>query len=68
MRIYIYTMIIDNEYDYENEGTTTDNLEIAYDWLRAGCKEIAILDACSYEYLGYMDYEDLPEFKESIEG
>lgn len=67
MRIYLYTMIINDGYDYFNEGTTTDNLETVYDWLRAGCKEVAILDALSYEYLGYMDYEDLPEFKESLE-
>lgn len=52
-------MIINNTYDYDDEGTTTDDIETAYNWLRAGCEEIAILDGLSLEYLGYMDYEDL---------
>ena len=52
-------MVINDEYDYENEAITTDNKEVAKMWLQAGVKEIAILDALSYEYLGYMDESDL---------
>lgn len=59
MRSELYTMVINDEYDYENEALTTDNKEIAKMWLNAGVKEIAILDALSYEYLGYMDESDL---------
>lgn len=55
----IYSMIINNTYDYDNEGTTTDDIEVVYDWLRAGCEQVAILDGCSLAYLGYMDYGDL---------
>ena len=59
MRSELYTMVINDEYDYENEAITTDNKEVAKMWLQAGVKEIAILDALSYEYLGYMDESDL---------
>lgn len=61
MRKLIYTMCFGNEYDYERAACTTDNVDDAYAWLEAGCKQIAILDACSYEYLGYMDIQDLYE-------
>ena len=54
-------MIINNEYDYEDETITTDNKEVAYNWLRAGVKEIAIIDGMSYEYLGYLDASDLDD-------
>lgn len=60
-------MIDGNEYDYDDPVTTTDNVEVAYDWIRNGCVQVAILDAFSLEYLGYMDAEDLPEFKEQLE-
>ena len=61
MKSELYSMIIDNEYDYDNDGTTTDNKQIAFQWLRAGVQEIAILDALSYEYLGEYSQDDLPE-------
>lgn len=67
MKIELYTMIIDNEYDYENDGLTTDNKQVAVEWLRAGVKEIAILDALSYEYLGSMTEDVLPENGGEIE-
>ena len=60
-RMYIYCMINEasHSYDYDDAGSTTDDVEVAYSWIANGCKEVAILDALSYEYLGYMDYEDL---------
>ena len=66
MKNELYTMIIDNDYDYYNESITTDNKQIAFQWLRAGVKEIAILDALSYEYLGSMSEDDLPENGDEI--
>lgn len=65
--MYIYCMIENNTYDYEDPYTTTDDIEVAYNWIREGCEEVAILDALSYEYYGYMDFEDLPEFKAQLE-
>lgn len=60
-RMYIYCMIDTktNSYDYNDLASTTDDLETAYNWIQEGCKQVAILDALSYEYLGYMDCEDL---------
>jgi len=60
-RLYLYCMIDEatNSYDYEDEATCTNDIEVAYEWIKAGCKQVAILDELSYEYLGYMDYEDL---------
>lgn len=52
-------MIIGNEYDYECEGCTTDDIEVAYKWIKAGCVQVAILDACDLSYQGYLDVEDL---------
>lgn len=63
----IYCMIENNTYDYEDPYTTTDDIEVAYNWIREGCEEVAILDALSYEYYGYMNFEDLPEFIAHIE-
>lgn len=64
-RLYLYCMIDEatNSYDYEDEATCTNEIEVAYGWIEAGCKQVAILDALSYEYLGYMDIEDTPTFK-----
>ena len=59
MRKYIYTMIIGNEYDYECAGCTTEHIDIAYMWIKAGCKQVAILDACDLSYQGYLDIEDV---------
>ena len=60
-RMYIYCMIDEatNSYDYEDEASTTDQPEEAYRWIKAGCKQVAMLDALSLEYLGYLDMEDL---------
>lgn len=62
-RKYIYCMVIGNEYDVDNPLYTTDDIEIAYNWIRKGCEQVALLDSLSLEYCGYMDYEDLPEFR-----
>ena len=62
-RFSLYCMVIDNTYDYEDESTTTDDIEVAYNWLRAGCKEIVVLDACDLGLYYTMDATDLPEFK-----
>lgn len=59
MRRCIYTMIIDNEYDYECAGCTTESIDTAYMWIKAGCKQVAILDSCDLSYLGYLDIEDV---------
>ena len=59
MRKYIYTMIIGNEYDYNCAGCTTEHVDIAYMWIKAGCKQVAILDACDLSYQGYLDIEDV---------
>lgn len=67
MRKYLYCMIDGNEYDYDDPYTTTDDIEVAYEWIREGCEQVAMLDAMSLEYLGYMDFEDLPEFKKQLE-
>ena len=63
MRKYVYCMIEGNSYDYEDESKMTDDIEVAYSWIRNGCEQVAMLDALSLEYCGYMDFEDLPEFK-----
>ena len=28
-------------------------------WIKAGCKQVAILDACDLSYQGYLDIEDV---------
>lgn len=60
-RMYIYCMIdkATNSYDYDDPATTTDDYETALNWIKCGTEQVAILDALSYEYLGYLDYEDL---------
>ena len=62
-RLKLYTMIdlLTNSYDYEDETKTTDSIDVAYKWILAGCKEVAILDALSYEYLGYMTIDDITD-------
>lgn len=59
-RKYLYSIIDDetNSYDYDNELTTTDDLEAVWGWIKNGVKQVACLDAASLEYLGYMDIED----------
>lgn len=60
-RMYIYSMIdtATNSYDCDDPATTTDDYETALTWIRCGTEQVAILDALSYEYLGYLDLEDL---------
>ena len=60
-RMYIYCMIdkATNSYDYDDTASTTDDYETALEWIKNGTEQVAILDALSYEYLGYLDYEDL---------
>lgn len=65
-RKYLYSIIDTetNSYDYDNELTTTDDLDQVWCWLENGVEKVACLDACSLEYLGYMDIEDLMNHKE----
>ena len=49
MRKYVYCMIEGNSYDYEDESKMTDDIEVAYSWIRNGCEQVAILDALSLE-------------------
>lgn len=56
MRKYVFAIITDNVYDID---TATDNVEVAFQWLRDGAKQVATLDALSLEYCGYLDEEDL---------
>lgn len=56
MRKYVFAIIVDNVYDIDS---VTDDIEVAYQWLRDGAGEVAMLDALSLEYLGYLDTEDL---------
>lgn len=63
----IYTMIIDNSYDYEDDATTTTDLEVVWKWLKAGVEQIAILDAFDLSYEGYMDSEDLIIHEQQLE-
>ena len=59
--MYIYSQIdADNTYDYDNDATTTDDKYIALAWIEEGkCEQVAILDALSFEYLGYLDIDDV---------
>jgi hypothetical protein len=59
--MYIYSQIdADNTYDYDNDTTTTDDKYIALAWIEEGkCEQVAILDALSFEYLGYLDIDDV---------
>lgn len=63
----IYTMIIDNAYDYEDDATTTTDLEVVWKWLIAGVERVAILDAFDLSYEGYMDCEDLIAHEHQLE-
>lgn len=65
-RKYLYSIIDTetNSYDYDNGLTTTDDLDQVWWWLEHGVEQVACLDACSLEYLGYMDIEDLMNHKE----
>jgi hypothetical protein len=59
--MYIYSQIdADNTYDYDNDTTTTDDKYIALAWIEDGkCEQVAVLDALSLEYLGYLDADDV---------
>jgi hypothetical protein len=59
--MYIYSQIdADNTYDYDNDTTTTDDKYIALAWIEEGkCEQVAVLDALSLEYLGYLDADDV---------
>ena len=59
--MYIYSQIdVDNTYDYDNDATTTDDKYIALAWIEEGkCEQVAVLDALSFEYLGYLDADDV---------
>jgi hypothetical protein len=59
--MYIYSQIdVDNTYDYDNDTTTTDDKYIALAWIEEGkCEQVAVLDALSLEYLGYLDADDV---------
>lgn len=59
--MYIYSQIdADNTYDYDNDATTTDDKYIALAWIEDGkCEQVAVLDALSLAYLGYLDADDV---------
>ena len=59
--MYIYSQIdADNTYDYDNDATTTDDKYIALAWIEDGeCEQVAVLDALSLAYLGYLDVDDI---------
>lgn len=59
--MFIYSQIdADNTYDYDNDVTTTDDKYMALAWIEDGkCEQVAVLDALSLEYLGYLDMDDV---------
>lgn len=58
--MFIYSQITDNFYDYDNDATTTDDKYMALAWIEEGkCERVAVLDALSLEYLGYLDADDV---------
>lgn len=59
--MYIYSQIdADNTYDYDNDATTTDDKYVALAWIEDGkCEQVAVLDALSFAYLGYLDADDV---------
>ena len=59
--MYIYSQIdADNTYDYDDDATTTDDKYIALAWIEEGkCEQVAVLDALSLAYLGYLDMDDV---------
>ncbi len=63
--MYIYSQIdADNTYDYDNDATTTDDKYIALAWIEDGkCEQVAVLDALSLAYLGYLDIDDVNELR-----
>lgn len=59
--IELYVMMNNDEYDYEDESTVTEDKTQAFKWLEDGlCEEVAVLDACDYSYLTYLDKDDIP--------
>ena len=67
--MYIYSQIdADNTYDYDNDATTTDDKYIARAWIEEGkCEQVAVLDALSLEYLGYLDADDVNDVGSYVE-
>ena len=63
--MYIYSQIdADNTYNYDDDATTTDDKYIALAWIEDGkCEQVAVLDALSFEYLGYLDADDVNELR-----
>ena len=63
--MYIYSQIdADNTYDYDDDATTTDDKYMALAWIEEGkCEQVAVLDALSLEYLGYLDADDVNELR-----
>lgn len=61
--MYIYSQIdADNTYDYDDDAITTDDKYIALAWIEDGkCEQVAVLDALSLEYLGYLDADDVDD-------
>lgn len=62
MSTYIYSAIDSktNSYDYNDDHWTTDRLDVALGWIEDGdVEQVAKLDACSLEYLGYLDIDDV---------
>ena len=59
--MYIYSQIdADNTYDYDDDATATDDKYMALAWIEEGkCKQVAVLDALSLEYFGYLDADDV---------
>ena len=59
--MYIYSQIdADNTYDYDDDATTTDDKYMALAWIEEGkCEQVAVLDALSLAYLGYLDADDV---------
>lgn len=59
--MFIYSQIdADNTYDYDNDVTTTDDKYMALTWIEDGkCEQVAVLDALSLAYLGYLDMDDV---------
>lgn len=68
--MFIYSQIdADNTYDYDNDVTTTDDKYMALAWIEDGkCEQVAVLDALSLEYLGYLDMDDVNDVSSYDEG
>ena len=63
--MFLYSQIdANNTYDYDNDATTTDDKYIALAWIEDGkCEQVAVLDALSLEYLGYLDADDINDVR-----